>query len=436
MKADRISRMELHKVFLVLLFLLSYPVAGFSLENERWNTGLYFHFVPPGARALGMGGAFVGLADDATAAVSNPAGLAQLTRMQLAIEGRYFSQSSTSQGFEWNEALPNGPNFSGAYAGSTSFDNKASVSFGAFTTPLFNNFFNLAVYYTQPMSFGSPSKSASSLTVSPNLTFESQSSTDISLNEAGLSLAKSFCDDKLMLGFGVGLEFFDMTRSINRYEVTPGSRLHYGATLNEEDSTGVAWHVGILGKPIDNLRLGISYTAMPSFDYTLTDNIINIANAPAPRTFSSKFNIPDYLSFGAAYNILPNWAVIFEGKYIWYSQLMNDFQILYSYGYPLSSSSEYSISNAMEIHFGTEYVLDVIKNIPIALRTGFYYEPSHDLKYNGPETIQANLFNGGDSLWHYAFGVGAVFWNHFQVDVGADFTSQTRNVTLSMVYQF
>ena len=39
---------------------------------------LDFLFATPGARAVGMGKAFVGLADDATAAYSNPAGLSNL----------------------------------------------------------------------------------------------------------------------------------------------------------------------------------------------------------------------------------------------------------------------------------------------------------------------------------------------------------------------
>jgi len=39
---------------------------------------LQMSFSDPGARSMGLGGAFVALADDATAAFSNPAGLVQL----------------------------------------------------------------------------------------------------------------------------------------------------------------------------------------------------------------------------------------------------------------------------------------------------------------------------------------------------------------------
>jgi hypothetical protein len=45
--------------------------------------------VGAGARALGMGGAFIAIADDATAASWNPAGLAQLERFSLSVVGRF-----------------------------------------------------------------------------------------------------------------------------------------------------------------------------------------------------------------------------------------------------------------------------------------------------------------------------------------------------------
>ena len=50
--------------------------------------------VGSGARAIGMGGAFIAVADDATAASWNPAGLIQLERPELSIVGDYVSRSA------------------------------------------------------------------------------------------------------------------------------------------------------------------------------------------------------------------------------------------------------------------------------------------------------------------------------------------------------
>ncbi len=73
-----------------MVFLLL-GIAGQSRgqTNEEIGAGLQFSFAPPGARSLAMGGAFAGLADDATAAFANPAGLIWLTRSEVSLEGRH-----------------------------------------------------------------------------------------------------------------------------------------------------------------------------------------------------------------------------------------------------------------------------------------------------------------------------------------------------------
>ena len=50
---------------------------------------LQFDFLTPGARSMAMGGAFVGAADDTTAAFTNPAGLGFLSRRQISGEVRF-----------------------------------------------------------------------------------------------------------------------------------------------------------------------------------------------------------------------------------------------------------------------------------------------------------------------------------------------------------
>ena len=50
---------------------------------------LQFDFLPPGARSVGMGSAFIAAADDATAAFTNPAGLARLGRREISAELRF-----------------------------------------------------------------------------------------------------------------------------------------------------------------------------------------------------------------------------------------------------------------------------------------------------------------------------------------------------------
>ena len=59
---------------LLLLCVGLVAIVSFGVAQEDWNvTGA-------GARAEGLGGAFIGLADDATAISWNPSGLGQLER--------------------------------------------------------------------------------------------------------------------------------------------------------------------------------------------------------------------------------------------------------------------------------------------------------------------------------------------------------------------
>ena len=55
-------------------------------------------FANPGARSIGLGGAFAAIADDATAAFANPAGLVQILRPEISVELR-FTSSMNGGGF-------------------------------------------------------------------------------------------------------------------------------------------------------------------------------------------------------------------------------------------------------------------------------------------------------------------------------------------------
>jgi hypothetical protein len=67
---------------LLLCCLGLVAIVSLGVAQEDWNiTGA-------GARAEGFGGAFIGLADDATAISWNPSGLGQLERVELSLVGR------------------------------------------------------------------------------------------------------------------------------------------------------------------------------------------------------------------------------------------------------------------------------------------------------------------------------------------------------------
>ena len=72
------------RTLLILVAMLTIVAVGSAQED--WNiTGA-------GARAEGLGGAFIGLADDATAISWNPSGLGQLERVEFSAVGRWMGE--------------------------------------------------------------------------------------------------------------------------------------------------------------------------------------------------------------------------------------------------------------------------------------------------------------------------------------------------------
>src|SRR5262245_33611693 len=76
------------RLFVVLISALLTASAAFPVTDEEIFRNFRFNFQNPGARALAMGGAFIAIADDATAAQANPARLAGLGSPQLFVEWR------------------------------------------------------------------------------------------------------------------------------------------------------------------------------------------------------------------------------------------------------------------------------------------------------------------------------------------------------------
>src|SRR6476646_7070156 len=73
------------RVLCVTITLLLTSASAHAQNTEDQNA---FAFSLPGARSRAIGGAFVAIADDATAAYANPAGLIQLFRPEVSMEMR------------------------------------------------------------------------------------------------------------------------------------------------------------------------------------------------------------------------------------------------------------------------------------------------------------------------------------------------------------
>ena len=65
--------------------LMAAASGAFAVTDEEGNASLQFNFSAPGARSLAMGGAFIGLADDATAAANPRSVVATTTELTTSL---------------------------------------------------------------------------------------------------------------------------------------------------------------------------------------------------------------------------------------------------------------------------------------------------------------------------------------------------------------
>src|SRR5215471_17126052 len=72
-----------HRLLVILVATFGMVALGAEARAQ-----LIVNLSTPGARASAMGGAFIAVADDATTAITNPAGLSNLSIPEIYVEGK------------------------------------------------------------------------------------------------------------------------------------------------------------------------------------------------------------------------------------------------------------------------------------------------------------------------------------------------------------
>ncbi len=252
-----------------------------------------------GARALGMGGAFTAVADDATAALWNPAGLGQLFEIQVQAGGSSTDVSSDRDVSSVSTLFIPGTDIRSYSRYELSDDSSSGLS------PQFLTF-------AYPLDVGPGRLVLSASTVRgtnyfENYRFDNRSDTiEVLRNENeerteqtytsggsayrfsqvgqqdtyNLSVAYSALDDRLLAGLTYSRvdgeqDFFSQNSTIWLQEFNPGASQSNTGAWDYRDSEEWAtdfegWNVtlGVLARPFRWLTLGVSYRSETSLDYT------------------------------------------------------------------------------------------------------------------------------------------------------------------------
>ena len=409
-----------------------------GLTNSETFSGFQFNFNNPGARSLGMGGAFVAVADDATAVVANPAGLVILQRPELSGEVKFTRFSNTINAFSntpaegaTNRLHPQDFDDSVVTPSFFSFVYPAErVVVAAFVRELINY---ESTFQTEGIFFSDPAGGVVRL-------LPVRSELEIRALNLGLAAGINLEKQHPMLpNIGASLEFsVGRIRSrLDRFGTQGAngppdfSNLISSETVDGTD-LGIGFNIGALWHPVKDLGVGLVYRRGPRYDTQQTISVVGGSST----VLDFGFKVPDVSAAGISYRFFERLTVAFEATYIQYSQLVKGFQV------PLadSNATKYKVDDALELHLGAEYVF-FVKDIPLAARAGFYTNPDHRIRYTGgqhdaSEAAERLLYAGGKDRYHGTAGLGIVPFPGFQIDFAGNYSKDIREFSVSTVFRF
>ncbi len=428
------------------MMAVSCLIAAFTAAQEA-PPALEFNFSNPGARSLGLGGAFAALADDATAAFANPSGLVQLALPEISLElrSRRYQIPYTTGGRV--EGPPSGQGIDTVDGLRTGVSNEtvSGLSFLSFVYP--GERWSLAVYRHQLAEYAIRTEIDGLFGDVPEggtrRYDDQQLVTQLDIVGTGLSGAFRVSDN---LSLGVGLSYFtgDVRNQAHVYLIDSfpetfwqsnsffPDRLYTMSDFVIKDSDwGI--NLGFLWKIADSWRLGGVFREGPRFDYEL--QILAGPASPLPEgSVIDSLNgrslaFPDVLGLGVAYRSPDGrWTVGFEWDRVEYSVIKETLDS------PLADTSLVALEDGDELHLGVEYAF--LKTSPlIAVRGGLWRDPDHRFRYTGSDPFQQALFPAGQDELHLALGVGIAF-SRFQIDLGIDLSEEIDTLALSAIYSF
>jgi long-subunit fatty acid transport protein len=467
------DRMRRLLVLLTLCTLAAVPAFAQNTDIESLS-GLQFNFGNPGARSLGMGGAFLGLADDASAAEANPAGLTILRKPEISIEGRnYLEQQVLTT--------------SGTYpdlqrTAFTNYSNRVEITFGSFVYPFKK--FTLGAYYHEPLknqgagvvipqrnefsgriehdvpNFFLPQGGPAPVSQSQCEAIRKQKNdpfacleyvvnpflTALDVQQRTFGVAGAYNFGKLSIGANVRYQRFregsftfrfdSRTFDFQSISVQATAKTKNGE-IELEDETDVTFGVGLKFAPSDKLSFGAVYKKGPSF---VAPTFIANANTgfDFEKLADTTFHIPDVYGVGVSFRPIPVLTINADAVRVKYSNLVDDFVSTITDVQSLGISNPYEANDATELHLGGEYFFST--KIPFAIRAGYWRDPEHSMHWNGPLTTgdavgAAILYPKGDSQNHFSIGAG-VAWPKFQIDAAYDTSEHYKVGSVSMVTRF
>ena len=425
---------------LACVLLLAVPAT-----SQEGPATFEFSFSNPGARSMGLGGAFAALADDATAAFANPAGLVQLIEPEVSLEGRSWSYDIPFVAGGRASGVPTGigNDTVGGLRYGVSSSTVSGLSYLSFVYP--GDRWAVAVYRHRWANFSVTRQIDSLFGVIDGELERAEdilATTDLEVANNGIVGAYELTD-----GFSVGggLVYFQARMDSRSQEFAVEDEDFFASnprdpelldtayTLGGSDS-GFTFHGGFSWRPNPQWSFGGYFREGPELAVEVTE-IVGPANDEALEgtvelDVTTPLRLPSVYGLGAAFRMLDGALTFsFEWDRVGYSLITESLDT------NVFDPGQIELSDGDELHFGTEYVFQAAQQV-FALRFGAWRDPAHGLD-SGPDAdlFERAVFGGGADDIHFAGGVGVVF-NHVQFDFGFDLSDTADLVSVSVVYRF
>jgi long-chain fatty acid transport protein len=412
--------------------------------DAEYLSAVNFRFNNPGARARGLGGAFVAQADDATAAVINPAGLAYLDNLEASVQFESDENDYLAPRVETG-VLFNGISFVPEYEPrrrEVSTEQEA-LTFASVILPIKRSgdrHLALGIFYSKPLdtsaggSEDDPALEIDAATfpgVTSQVAFFPVASFVEAKNEiAGLS-AGFRVTDRFAVGGSLGVSRFDFFGISIRSDFFSPTILNSQASLVDEENALFATIGGLWRSANDKWTIGGSWQLQTEYDMNNLDSVVNGSD----RFFTSKFTIPTRWALGASYRPADGWVIAAEVDRIEYSDLFEGSKEVSFFGAEEDSDYAFEIDDVHEIHLGAEYTA-TIGSLNWSFRGGFWRDRAHPSYYTGSDPLlRAWAPELDQDVDHFTVGIG-LDAGRVVVDVAADFSSDAGNdILASLVFR-
>ena len=441
--AGTIDRLSNCVKVLSALVALSFGVGNASAQETI--VPLQLSFSDPGARSMGFGGAFVALADDATAALANPAGLVQLVRPEFSIEARnwHYSTPYTHRGRVEN--LPSGVGIDtiAGLASSRSSYRAEGLSFLSIAYPLGRWSVALFRHQYADLEFAGETQGlfGGGSSCCQTRIWDQRSTSDLELRSYGLSVAYRI-NDKLSIGATAVHNDPSLVATTNEFlwdddtiqsffeqsSYLPDRSVRQQLLWVDDDDWAFAggflwtlspnWRFGGVFRQGLDTTLSVEATAGPASDFGVPPGTTIFEATGIPLEF------PDIWGLGFAYRSAQERLTIsVQWDRVNYSDIPRSMGL-----------DDATIDDANELHFGAEYVF--LDSTPVyAVRIGMWLDPDHQMRSTADEPFVRALQPAGTDEIHITAGVG-VAMERFQVDVAFDYSDFVKTASLSAIYNF